>query len=69
MSEEMDVTYKGTSTSMPLYPRRECSKEAYLLNRSWVGPTVSLDYRKESIGFAKNRGRTGPHLTGVAQLC
>jgi hypothetical protein len=26
--------YTGTSTPMPLYPRREGPKEAYLLNRS-----------------------------------
>jgi len=40
------------------------------LNRSWVGPRVSLDQRqKNSISFAKNRGRTGPQHTGVAQLC
>jgi len=39
----MNVTYRGTSTPMPLDPKREDPKEAYLLNRTWVSPRVSLD--------------------------
>jgi hypothetical protein len=59
----MGVTYTGTCTPMPLYPRRKGPKEAYLLCRSGVGPRISPDERK------KNRGHIVAQNIGDAQLC